>query len=588
MSALEFSGVEQTFTCLAGEAKVFEWVFMRGGERLDIGDVVFTGHVLDADERVVGEIGLEHESAATGVLRVYFPVLEEGTFEYEVRYQSELGSVGRIAFGRIGVVSSRLILEELEGSERDATQLVLNLPERAGGQIQLEWRASSAALAAAQQAIEAAQKLVGVDATLDRLEAQVDEFRVFTVRWKEEVQNVLVMNPITGTIWVGDFDTGRPYRGEDGRAPRVNAYGFWETYDGKQWNTLPYKASGRDGIDGDQVRRYMLQSEDELPEAAERGVVYYTPRAGGGHNLWAWVEDVGWQNIGTDAYGYAEAEYMGMVKLATDEPVRAGGPVGLNEAKQAMVPLATSSVPGVVQVTSEESDVGGGTHVNAEGRLLTDVADVGTYGSVKLSSSALLVDEAGNNFGGLVGRNRDGQLMVQVATAGQVGAVKPGSGYDQFLDPPFQVAVGVDKHGALANCLLKGGALQHRTPSDWQGRENISWLESGAFPGDGAHYLGLNTSTQFRQSREDGLELLMATESRVAGVRFSRGPEDDESAGTVLPADVAARKDEVLSVEVAAARFMTTEGGCMTVKVCTSGELPKAKEQEKGVLYIVR
>lgn len=584
MSAIEFAGVEFTFSQLSGEAKVFEWEFLRDGKPMDVADVVFSGVVVDADERVVGDVVCEHVSDEVGVIRVRFPRLEVGTYDFEVRYQGATGDMGRVVFGRIGVEASALVLEEFFGEERDRQRLALNVPKEAGGQLVLEWKAGSIGSAAAERALEAAEKLLGLDATLERLEAQVEEFRVFTVRWHEDIKSVLVMNPTTGTIWVDGHDTGQPFRGQDGLAPRVNAYGFWETFDGVRWNVLPYKAVGRDGRDGDQVRRVLAGSAEEvMAKPEERGVYYFVP-AGDGYDVWCWLEAAGWVCVGREAYGVADVDSLGLVMLGTDAPVVDGAPVGV-KGLQLHVPLASDSVPGAVRASSPEvSDVGGLVHVSASGSLLVDAARVDAAGAVKLSADTLVAG------GGKVGVNADGQLMVPLASGGFYGvpgAVKPGSSYDQLLSPPYQVSVGVDGNGNLANCLLKGGALQHRTDSEWRGRDNIYWLEEEAFPVSGAHYLGLNTSTQFVQSREDGLVLLTATDERVAGVRFSRGPEDDGSAGTVLPADVAARKDEVLSVEVAAERFMTTEGGCMSVTVCKSADLPKPKEQQKGVLYLV-
>ena len=588
MSAIEFSGVEFTFSQLSGEARVFEWEFLRDGRPMDVADVVFSGVVLDADEAVVGDVVCEHVSDEVGVIRVSFPRLDVGTYGFEVRYQSAAGDVGRVVFGRIGVEASALVLEEFFGEERDRQRLALNVPREAGGQLVLEWRSASIGSAAAERALEAAEKLAGLDATLERFEAQVEEFRVFTVKWHNDIKSVLVMNAATGTIWVDGHDTGQRYRGADGLAPRVNAYGFWETFDGVRWNALPYKAVGRDGVDGDQVRRVLAGSAAEvLAKPEERGVYYFVP-ADDGYDVFAWVEPVGWLNVGREAYGVAESDSLGLVMLGTDVPVVNGAPVGV-KGLQLHVPLASDSVPGSVRASSPVvSDAGGGLHMSASGSLLADVATGSRFGCVMLSADALV------ESGGAVGVGSDGRLRVPLATFSAPGVVKPGSSYAQLESIPYIMAVGVDGAGNLANCLVRGGALKHMQPGDWSG----AWIEEGAFPTDGAHYLGLDTSDQFTQSRGRGLELLPATEERVAGVRFSRGRGDDGE-GSVLCAADAARRDEVAAVadEVMAAvddcyrkaecdeLFMSTKGGCVAVQVCKKG-MPTANNQAKGVLYI--
>ena len=585
MSAIEFSGVEQTFSQLEGERKVFEWVFQRDGEPVDIADVIFDGVVVFPDGSTV-PVDVQHVSNATGALTVSFPPLEPGTYEYEVRYSSAAGALGRVVFGRIGVESSALVLDELEGIEREKQTLVLKLPAEAGGQLLLEWRASSLLMAAADRAQAAADKLKGVDETLDRLALQMEEFRMFTVRWHEDIVSILVMNPVTGTIWVDGVDTGEKYRGEDGKAPRINAYGFWEVYEQGEWRTLPYQAIGKDGIDGDKIKRYLTtrdaQGKPVLPAEGERGVFYYVPSlSGDGYDMWGWMENAGWVCLGKDPYDFASTDSPGLVLLATDAPLaETDAPVGMDTAKRLRMAQGTTTVPGAMKPSSDEvSDRGGGTHFSVSGSLLTDVATVLDFGSVRLSTNLVLEN------GGIVGMNSEGQLIVQVATPDRPGAVRPGSRFEQLEEIPYIVAVGVDRQGRLANCLVRGGALKHMQPKYWSG----NWIEEGAFPTDGAHYLGLFTSEQFDQSRANGLELKAATSNRLAGVCVSEGPEDidTENGEPKVPQsrDVA-WKEQVYSKEKADERFMQVKGNCVSVVVCEKGQLPKPAEMEKGVLYL--
>lgn len=574
MSAIEFAGVEFTFSQLSGEAKVFEWEFSRDGAPMSVADVVFSG-VVELPDGSTLPVGCDHVADEVGVVRVSFPRLEVGTYRYEVRYQSAAGDVGRVVFGRIGVQDTALLLDELEWTERDQQRLVLKVPREAGGQLLLEWRAGSVGAAAAE-------KLLGVDATLDRLAAQVEEFRVFTVKWHNDIASVLVMNPVTGTIWVDGRDTGQRFRGEDGKAPRVNAYGFWEVFENGAWSTLPYKAIGRDGVDGDQVRRVLLNSRDELPEGEERGVLYYVPVVNG-YEMWAWMENAGWVNVGHDVYGVASEVSLGLVMLGTDVPVVDGAPVGLKDLKL-HVPLATDTVPGVVRPSSPAvSDEGGLVHMSASGSLLVDMASSLRAGAVKVNSE-LLVDA-----GASVGLDANGMLKVPAATPSSLGVVMPGSKYNQLVTAPYMVAVGVNNSGALANCLVRGGALQHRLSPDGDGThkwgDDDEWIAANAFPVNQAHYLGVRTTKQFDQTEDDGLILKPATEERLAGVKLATGKNDVRDEAVPRGRDVV-WKGDVYDKAEADERFMSTRGGCVAVQVCKEGALPPADEQEKGVIYI--
>lgn len=587
---LEYVGAEANFTVLAGVSPEYELEFTRDGQPLPVSGVTFDGVLVDADgdrqELVIHHAGLEEN-----VLRVTFPHAEKvGRFDYEIAYTTQEGARCRLAYGVLQVLSTELLLEETSGLEFDSRRLQVRLPGAAGGHVQLVWRAGMEIMRAVEEARAAAEKLAGVDETLAQLDAQVEEFRVFVAKWKDDLPSVLVMNPVTGTIWVGGVDTGQPYRGQDGKAPRVNAYGNWETYNGQEWRDIGVRAFGRDGVDGDSMRHIMLDSEDDLPASAERGVVYITPKPDGGNNMWIWVENLGWLNSRTDTYGYATANTIGMVKLATDYPVTDGAPVGFNGQKQAMVPLASSTVPGALRPSSPEvNDVGGGTHMSVSGSLLVDLATVGRFGAVRVSTSEVLT------AGGLIGLNADGQLLVRLATPDLPGAVLPGSRYLQLTRRPYLLAVGVDGQGRLANCLVGNGALQHKLKKEWlalKGRGFMMWMNDADFLVDDAHYLGMVTSGQFGQDEEEGLTLLPATADRLAGVYLVTAPAEATSpAQTVLPLSVTetryAHAEAVYDRETCDERFMSTKGGVMAVKLCKVGvDLPPANEQEKGMLYI--
>lgn len=593
---LDFLGAEQNFTQLVGSQP--EWVLdfqYDDGRALAVDDVFFSGVVVLPDGVITG-LDVEQDSSATGRVVFRFPRLMEGVYSYELMADGEDGSRLRMAYGRLGVHRTNLelgdqLMEEYEEALNSERRLVtVRLPKGMAERCVLAWRGSSAAMVAAEKALDAArraeaaaEKLDAVDATMEQLDAQVQEFRVFVAQWKDEAASLLVMNPVTGTIWVGNFDTGQPYQGEPGKAPRINAYGFWETYEDGQWVTLPYCAIGKDGLDGDQVRRFLIGSVSELPAGGERGVLYYVPRAAGGYDMWAWLENAGWVCVGTDPYGVATTHSLGLVMISTDVEVENGAPVGLNSAKQLMIPMATSSVPGALKPSSDVvSDRGAGTHFSVSGNLLGDVATVASFGGVKVSTATVLTE------GGIIGMNSDGQLLVRLATPYQAGAVLPGSRFEQLENIPYLVAVGVDGIGRLANCLVRGGALQHRQPKDWAGE----WIEDGAFPTKDAHYLGLVISAQFWQSREVGLELLPATTERLAGVYLATGVDDERSAAVLNARQAKAAfpgKGDVYDKAAADERYMRRSGTTHTVVTCTPDEMAAiaAAGRDKNTLYIV-
>lgn len=277
---LEYVGAEQSFTVLAGSQPEYELEFRRDEVPVSVRNVTFDGLLVSADGRRQ-MVHVDHVSEEENVLRVAFPFLPEpGCFDYEIAYTTEQGSRYRLAFGKLEALSTKLDLEQLEELERDTRRVVVHIPDAVGGHVQLLWRAGLNTTRALTTALAAAKKLEGVDDTLGNLKAQVEEFRVFVAKWNENISSVLVMNPVTGTIWVGGRDTGQRYRGEDGLAPRVNSEGYWETYDGTRWNTLPYKAIGKDGLDGTAVRRIVVPSYADIPQEGEMcngGVLYYVP-----------------------------------------------------------------------------------------------------------------------------------------------------------------------------------------------------------------------------------------------------------------------------------------------------------------------
>lgn len=530
------TGTRFNFSIAAGLREVVKLRVGRAGalSGLSVANAAFSFWLIDT-EGVTTTCPVEH-GAEAGVLYLTLPVVASGTYRYELGFTDAVGEQGLLLHGNVTALT-RVHFEPLEeaAAAADVRELVVSESSLHGGPLGLRWAASSLAARYAAEAKEAAE-------SAEDLKAAVEEFRVFVARWERDVSEVLVMNPTTGTIWVGGVDTGQPYQGEHGKAPRVNAYGFWEVYEKGQWVTLPYRAMGKDGLDGDQLRRVLLGSVEELPEGEERGVFYYTPRESGGYDMWCWLENAGWVCFGGDPYGVATETSLGLVLLGTGQPVEGGAPVGADAEKRLAVPRASTTVPGVGRMSSDStSELGGGIHITLGGSLLADVATVGAFGSVKLSTSQVLTE------GGIVGVNEAGQLLVQRATPSALGAVMPGSFFPQLMRYPYNQAVGVDGLGRLANCFIGNGALQHRQPKSWVDFKNgsMSWMDWDAFPDkdqlNQAHYTGLVTTSQFAQSEDSGLELLPATTTRLAGVTIAAAPTDAGDSTVMRARDVEAR-----------------------------------------------
>lgn len=525
----------------AGLAESIELQVGKAGELrgLDVSNASFRFMYEQTDGSHVTLV-LQHGVTA-GVLDLALPKMEAGEYPYIITFTDSSGEVGQLLYGVLTVMST-LRAEEIVADANAAQKRVLQVTAGSlhDGPLELRWAASSVAAVYARQAREAALGLEDV-------REQVREFRVFVADWLTNMETFLVMNPETQTIWVNGYDTGQPYRGEAGKAPRVNAYGFWEVFIDGQWVTLPYHAEGKDGLDGTQVRRVLLGSRAELPTAEERGVYYYTPKASGsGYDMWCWLDNAGWVCFGGDPYGIATETSLGLVQLGTNQTVTSGAPVGLNAMKRMMVAMATTSVAGVMKPSSDVvSDAGGGTHFNASGNLLTDVATYAVFGSVKLSESGVLTE------GGVIGIDANGRLIAKRATTGNFGVIKLGTSYPTNPGDGYRVGIG-EFRGEICTAFVPRGALRHWRPDTWSGK--MDWVNDVSWPSQDSYYTCILTSEQFSQTEEKGLVLLPAsrTGDMVGGVRVARNVEDAGS-DVVLPATMVrehfARKKGMLTRE---------------------------------------
>lgn len=128
----------------------------------------------------------------------------------------------------------------------------------------------------------------------------------------EHIRSAIVINPDTNTFWIGGVDTGYQATGDPGQSPRISDHNTWLLYNlqTKEWDDTglqvegkdgksPYidaegywvdvdpatgeyrrtevRALGRDGLDGDAVRRVVVDSVEDIPTEGETcsGAFYY-------------------------------------------------------------------------------------------------------------------------------------------------------------------------------------------------------------------------------------------------------------------------------------------------------------------------
>ena len=247
--------------------------------------------------------------------------------------------------------------------------------------------------------------------------------------------------------------------------------------------------------------------------------------AGGAYVVYAWLEQGGtggWVRVGL-ANDLATAEVHGLVKLGTNSPVVFGAPVGNDSNGKMRVSAASYTEYGVVKPSNSSINSNGGKiSMSSDGMLFADRATTREKGVVQLSCGETIPDDDDN-----IGLRADGKIGVRRATLDEFGSVRLGSELQQVAKIPYLLSVGsitdADReadNGKLANNLLLGGALQHRIASEWTsgGRLDIDGIDSANLKSN-VYYLGMFTSSSFKQSEEKGLELNPATTTLLGGVK---------------------------------------------------------------------
>ena len=580
MERIEHTGRAWSCSFLTGREtrKVFRYVDKVSGEQVN-GVGSFIGRLRDVDS---GEdvAQLRCSWCENGDIEVVFPDMGVGRYVIVIDHSGLNGEITRFLDGFAGYLEPRYAIDGYLGGEDvvvtvccgDGAHEVYAL----SGDL---LKYSTLEAIEAMKAAEAAR-----DAVLDKLDLAMEFVASFNKALLECVQ---VVNDY---LWIGGVNTGHKLKGNDGETPRYGSDGWWYIGDervgqargddgitphitsdgywafGSQKTNV--RAAGKDGINGAAMRRVLIQSLDELPQTEERGVYYYL-KDGEHYDVYVWLEPDGWVCVG-EANDIATSEVYGLVKLGTDMQVDNGAPVGRDVDGQMSVPLAGTAVAGAGKLsTNTQLSDGGLIGLNSSKQLMVHSATTGVKGAVKLSTSDVVDD------GGFIGESSSGQMRVKQAAAFTWGVVKVGTSVPQSMGLPWIIPVGKaadgihneygqDITGQLLNNTLVGGALRTATKNTW-----LDWSPQGidvnVLP-DGSNAVGLMTSNQFSQSAANGLELLPATTSMIAGVRLARSMQDDEEAA-VLTAPIvrtwvmgyAPSRSEVYTISQSDARFLTMD-----------------------------
>ena len=258
------------------------------------------------------------------------------------------------------------------------------------------------------------------------------------------------------------------------------------------------------------------------------------------YEVYAWLESPdgsgAWHCVG-EANDLATTEIYGLVKTATDVVVHDGAPVGNNARGQLCVPVSSQVQPGTVRISFPDvMDDGALVGFDASGRLRVELATSQIFGAVMLSYSG---DQMTNAYG-TIGLRSDGKIGVRWATLEAPGVVRLGSSLGQINRIPYQQGVGATADHQIANNILFRGALLHQKLPAWLNQSRMPWLEEldstisddeRKYLNTNDYYFGLYTSIQFEQGEENGLVLLPATNTLLAGVYVASSMDDLRDTG---------------------------------------------------------
>lgn len=340
-----------------------------GGEAWVFSGITVSGALRDikTDETVER---LECGVTSDGKITINFPARESGQYVFVVDISGEDGGVTRLIDGYVTWGEPRAVITE--GEESDEQCLLVYVE---GKRRKAVWAWSNEAErmyeAARDEAEKAADSAERAEKAAESVNGAVqlkllNEFNEALKEFDSKVSNAIRIDDKTNTWWIAGVNKGVQAtgdKGEPGFSPYINNRGTWMAAN-SEGNIIDTgtRAEGRDGIDGNAIRRIVVDSLPELPtnesEAKAFRGIYYLLSADTGYESYSLVETADglftWGKLG-DTNAPASATEWGLTKLGTDA-ILTGSPVGTNASGGLTVGSATYTEEGVVRKTQSLVD----------------------------------------------------------------------------------------------------------------------------------------------------------------------------------------------------------------------------------------
>lgn len=333
-----------------------------GGEVWDFSGVVVSGELRDirTDELVVG---LECGVTETGSIEVEFPALDGGQYVFAVDMSGGDGGATRLIDGYVTWGEPKAVIDETEETDERCLLVYVDGERRKAvwtwsKEAQRMYEAAKNEAEKAEMSAQRAEKVA--DSVTGSVQVQLLAEIVAALKdFESKAGKVIQANKITNTWWIAGVDTGVQLTGDKGDmgfSPYISALGNWIAWDQQSQKAVDthIRAQGRDGIDGDAVRRVLVDSLPDLPQSVQEAMkhrgVFYMLQTSSDYDVYALLETAdgvfAWVNIG-DSNTIATHALYGIVKLGTSAIV-SGAPVGVNANGGLEVAKATDSQAGVV------------------------------------------------------------------------------------------------------------------------------------------------------------------------------------------------------------------------------------------------
>jgi hypothetical protein len=342
-----------------------------GGEAWDFSGVVVSGELRDI--RTDGTVmSLECGVTETGSIEVKFPALDGGQYVFAVDMSGGDGGATRLIDGYVTWGEPKAVIEETE--ETDERCLLVYVD---GERRKAVWTWSKEAQrmyeAAKNEADKAEMSAIRAEKAADSVTGDVQvqllaEIAAALKDFESKAGKVIQANKVTNTWWIAGVDTGVQLTGDKGDmgfSPYISALGNWIAWDEQSQKAVDthIRAQGRDGIDGEAVRRVLVDSLPDLPQSAQEAMkhrgIFYMLQTDSGYEVYALLETAdgafSWVDIG-NSNAFATHVLYGIVKLGTSSIV-SGAPVGLNANGTLEVSSATSMQAGVVIKSLSLADI---------------------------------------------------------------------------------------------------------------------------------------------------------------------------------------------------------------------------------------